>query len=431
MKGFFTMSDKEINRLPVIKQLVKKEIRQKKAARVLGLSVRQIKRLKKRYQQEGVIGLVHKSRGQESKRKISAEEINRVIEIVKKKYWDFGPTLALEKLQLYHQTVISRETLRKVMIKADLWKPKGRRELKVHQSRERRTYEGELVQIDGSPHAWFENRGPRCDLLGFIDDATSKVKWLEFFHSETTAAYFQAAKGYLSAYGKPLAFYADKNSIFRINASKNGTSFTNDSQGLTQFGRAMKQLGVELIPAHSAPAKGRVEKLFNTLQDRLVKELRLKNISDLKTANQYLPEFMEEFNCKFAVDAKDSKDAHLPLLASEKKNLDKILAFQESRILSKNLTCQFEDRYYQIKTERPAYALRHASVLVIKDLKGQITIEYKDKPLTHEVFRKKPKTNIIDTKELNYVVDQMEKQRDEKIPWKPPANHPWRHASIY
>jgi transposase len=427
MKGHLIMSAKEVNRISIMDKLVKKEIRQKKAAQILGLSVRQIKRLKKRYQQEGAAGLIHKNRGRESNRKIPAEEIDRVIEIVKKEYWDFGPTLAHEKLVENHGFIFGVEALRQAMIKANLWKAKRNKKPRIHQLRERRVCEGELVQIDSSPHAWFENRGPKCDLLGYIDDATSKVKWLEFFPGETTAAYFKATREYLLRYGKPLAFYADKNSIFRINTSRNGSSSIRDSQGLTQFGRAMKQLGIKLIPAHSAQAKGRIEKLFKTLQDRLVKELRLRRIKNIKEANQYLPEFMAEFNDKFAVSPQDPKDAHLPLLPLEKRNLGRILAFQETRILSKNLTCQFENKLYLIKTERPTYAMRHAPVLIIKDLKGKIAIEYKGKKLNYEVIKRQPKQEIIDTKQLNQVIDQIGKQRAEKIPWKSPTDHPWRH----
>lgn len=431
MKGLLTMSPKEVDRVSIMEQVVKKTIKQKKAAKILGLSVRQIIRLKKRYRQEGTAGLVHKDRGRVSHNRIPAEEIKRVTDIIKERYWDFGPTLAWEKLAKHRQVSFSVETLRKAMIETEIWQVKKRRVLTLHQLRERRTSEGELVQLDASPHAWFEDRGLRCNLLAFIDDATGRVKWLEFFKSEDTIAYFKAGREYLLRYGKPLALYADKNSIFRINSSKAGISSVADSQGLTQFNRVMKQLGIELIFAHSAQAKGRVERLFETLQDRLVKELRLKGISDLKTANRYLPEFAEEFNQRFGIEAKDARDSHLPLLAGEKKNLSKILAFQEKRILSKNLICQFENKYYQIKTKRPTYALRHAPVLVIKDLEGKIMIEYKGKPLLYEIFRTQPKARIADAKQLNQIVDQIRKEKTKRIPWKPAADHPWRHAFTY
>lgn len=431
MKGYLTMSTKEVDRVSIMEQLVKKAIKQKRAAQVLGLSVRQIRRLKKKYQQEGTKGLVHKNRGRKSNNKISAKEINRVIGIVKKRYWDFGPTLAWEKLTQYHNVSFSVETLRKAMVKASLWKVKKQKKPALHQLRERRACQGELVQTDSSPHSWFEDRGQGCSLLGYIDDANSKVAWLEFFDTEDTAAYFKATKEYLIRYGKPLAIYADKNSIFRINTRKDGSSSVSDSNGLTQFGRAMKQLGIKLIPAHSAQAKGRIEKLFKTLQDRLVKEMRLREINNIKEGNLYLPEFVAEFNRRFAVVPRNPENAHLSLSPSEKESLKKILAFQEKRVLSKNLTCQFENKLYQIKTKRPIYAMRYAPVLVIKDLKGKITIEYKGQKLDYEIIKKQPKQVIIDTKQLNQTIDQIKKERVKKTSWKPAADHPWRHSFAY
>ena len=316
------------------------------------------------------------------------------------------------------------------MIKDGIWQPKKRRKPRIHQMRERRSCEGELIQIDGSPHAWFEDRRPKCNLLAFIDDATSKVKQLYFSETETTLAYFQSLGSYLNTYGKPLALYADKNSVFRINTNKGGASSTKDSQGLTQFGRAMKQLDIELIAAHSAQAKGRVERLFETLQDRLVKELRLRKISSFEQASQYLPEFISEFNQKFSVKPRNSTNAHRPLLA--KDNLERILVFHYTRILSKNLTCQFENKVYQIETKRPAYTMRHAPVLVIKDLKERVTIEYKGRKLDYTILEKQPKARIVDTKQLNKVVDRVkaDKIETEKAQWKPSTDHPWRHFTI-
>lgn len=429
MKGYFTMSNKEANRITVLEKLLNKKINIDQTAKILSLSVRQVWRLKKKYHLFGPAGLVHQLRGKKSNRRINPKIINQAIKIIKEKYYDFGPTLAWEKLTENHGFTFGVETLRKTMIETGVWESKKRKKAKIHQMRKRRSCEGELIQIDGSPHAWFENRGSKCDLLGYIDDATSKIKWLEFFPSETTAAYFKATKNYLKHYGKPLAFYADKNSIFRINMSKGGISSTSDSQGLTQFGRAMKELEIKLIPAHSAQAKGRIENLFGTLQDRLVKELRLKRINNIKKANMYLPQFMEKFNHKFSVKPRSSVNIHRPLLASD--NLKRILAFQNTRILSKNLTCQFENKLYQIKTKRPTYAMRHAQVLIIKDLKGQITIEYKGRKLNYATLKRQPKAKIVDTKQLNHVVDKIKAKESKKIPWKPAINHPWRRSFVY
>lgn len=429
MKGHFTMSNKEANRVSMMEKLVKKEVKQVRATQILGLSTRQVRRLKRRYQQRGPAGLVHQSRGKPSHNRINQKEIDRAVEIIRTKYFDFGPTLAYEKLIENHKITFSVETLRKAVINAGLWQPKRRRKPRIHQMRERRSCEGELVQMDGSPHAWFEDRGPECTLLGYIDDATGKVKWLQFFVSETTQAYFKATREYLKRYGKPLAFYSDKNSIFRINMTKGGTASVNDSQGLTQFGRAMKELGIELIPANTPQAKGRIERLYQTLQDRLVKELRLKGIFTIKQGNQYLPEFMVKFNLRFAVKPRDPVNVHRPLLLQD--DLRKIFVFQYTRILSNNLTCQLENKLYQIKTKRPTYAMRHAPVLVRKDLEGKISIEYKGRKLNYTILKRQPKANVVNNKQINQVVERIKEERQIKqTPWIPPADHPWRYLTV-
>lgn len=429
MKGHFIMSNKEANRVSMMEKLVKKEVKQERAAQILGLSTRQVRRLKRRYQQRGPAGLVHQSRGKPSHNRINQKEIDRAVEIIRTKYFDFGPTLAYEKLIENHKITFSVETLRKAVINAGLWQPKRRRKPRIHQMRERRSCEGELVQMDGSPHAWFEDRGPECNLLGYIDDATSKVKWLQFFVSETTQAYFKATGEYLKRHGKPLAFYSDKNSVFRINMTKGGTASVNDSQGLTQFGLAMKELGIELIPANTPQAKGRIERLYQTLQDRLVKELRLKGINTIEQANQYLPEFMVKFDLRFAVKPRDPVNVHRPLLLQD--DLRKIFVFQYTRILSKNLTCQFENKLYQIKTKRPTYAMRHAPVLVRKDLEGKISIEYKGRKLGYTILKKQPKANVVSNKQINQVVERIkEEQQTKQTPWIPPADHPWRYLTV-
>jgi len=401
----------------------------------LGLSVRQVRRLKKRYKREGTKGLIHKNRGRVSNRRVPSEETNRAIEIIKKCYWDFGPTFALEKLKKHHQATFGRETLRKAMIEAEIWKPKRQKRPKIHQMRKRRDQRGELVQIDGSPHAWFEDRRPKCCLLVFIDDATSELLWLEFVESETTNAYFKAVFGYLKKDGKPLAFYSDKHGIFRINNSKGGSSATSDSNGLTQFGRAMKKLGIELISAHTAQAKGRVEKANLTLQDRLVKELRLRGINTIQEANKYLPEFIKEFNRKFAVKPKDPEDAHRLLLTTE--NLEEILIKKHARILSKNLELQYKNILYQIQTKRPTYAMRNARVIVAEDRFGKIKIYYqgsylKPKELRYKILTRNPKSEIINTKLLNVKIDNIKRKQQmlnaalsSKTKWKSAPDHSW------
>ncbi len=307
---------------------------------------------------------------------------------------------------------ISDEKVRQLMIAEGIWKPKRAKKPPVHQMRERRACFGELVQIDGSDHDWFEGRAPRCNLLVYIDDATGQLLELWFVPEETTFAYFAASRHYFERYGKPVAFYSDKHGIFRVNREQ--TSGLSD--GITQFGRAMQELDIQIICANSPQAKGRVERANQTLQDRLVKELRLQGISDIDTANAFLPQFREDFNRRFAVQPRSNHDAHRPLLKTE--NLDLILTRQKIGTLSKNLTVQSNRVIYQIQSNRPGYALRNAQVTVCENANGEVTILYKNKPLPYTIFHKaSQQAEVVDSKTLD---------RHIRLPKPPPANHPWR-----
>lgn len=272
--------------------------------------------------------------------------------MIYERYRDFGPTLAHEKLTEIHDLRLSRESVRRIMVAEGLWKPKRAKRAETHPMRERRACFGELVQIDGSDHDWFEGRGPRCTLLVYIDDATGQLLELWFVPEETFFGYCEASRHYFERYGKPVAFYSDKHSIFRVNQPRP----LGLSSGLTQFGRAMQELDIQILCANTPQAKGRIERANQTLQDRLVKELRLQGISDLPTANAFLPEFRQDFNRRFAVLPRSTHDAHRPLLPGE--NLDLILTHQETRTLSKNLTVQANNILYQIPVQstrlRPA-----------------------------------------------------------------------------
>lgn len=421
MKGHLLMSTKEIDRLAVVEKLVKREIKVKEAAEQLILSTRQVKRLKKRFRRFGPAGLVHGNRGKTSSRKLPEVEINRALNIVSKNYPDFGPTLAFEKLVENHNVSFSVETLRKSMIEEGIWKPKKKRALIVHQTRKRREREGELVQADGSPHAWFEDRGPYCSLLVFIDDATSKLEHLQFASAETTEAYFRATDNYIKAHGKPLALYVDKHSVFRVNSRRSETASVNDNNGLTQFGRAMMELSIELIFANSPEAKGRVEKVNGTLQDRLVKEMRLKNISSIEEGNLYLSEFIKSYNRKFAVAPQDATNAHRTLLSSE--DLTRILVTKEVRILSKNLEFQYQNKRYLVQVARPSYSMRYAKVIVTNNWRdNQITVYYKGQKLPFRVVDTTTNLKVLSAKEIYQEVEQQVKKS-----WKPAKNHPWRN----
>jgi len=428
MKGTITMSTKEADRISVLERLMNKEIKQKQGAKILQLSVRQIRRLLKKYRRDGVKGLIHKLRGEISNRKIEQVKVEEAIKIIQEKYTDFGPTLSHEKLTEFHGVTFSRETLRKAMIINGLWKGKHRKVLVLHQMRERRSSLGELVQADGSPHDWFEGRRPDCTLLVFVDDATSKLLWLEFAESETTQAYFMAARHYLEKHGKPVTLYVDRHGVFRVNTTRALSAAVEDSNGRTQFGRAMDELRIEVIFANSPQAKGRVEKANQTLQDRLVKEMRLKGINNIHKANLFLPEFIEEYNRKFAVVPASPANMHRPLLPQE--SLDDILCLKYQRILSKQLTVSYQNKIYQIQTERPAYVMRHAPV-TIKDDKGRIAIWYKKESLSYTIFSQQPKSEIIQTKQLKLVVDRFVRNTGiniavANVPYMPPPNHPWR-----
>jgi len=260
------------------------------------------------------------------------------------------------------------------MIKENVWQFKKRKKASIHQMRERRSCEGELVQIDGSPHDWFEGRREECCLLVYVDDATGKIKNLRFEEGETCAGYFKTTLEYINQFGLPLAWYTDKDSIFKNNTPEKAQA------GETQFARAMRNLGIKIFCANSPQAKGRGERMNGILQDRLVKELRLRNISNLETANMYLPEFIDDYNSRFAVVPKSPVDAHRSVVHNESE-LTLILSFQYERVLSKNLELSFKNVIYQIQTVGQGYGLRYAKVAVCEDMSTQS----RNVPLTSKV----------------------------------------------
>jgi transposase len=415
MDELLTMSKRELTRLDVMQRLEQGRMKQGEAAESLGISTRHIRRLLRSYRKQGEKGLISKRRGEPSNNRLKVEIKQQAIDLVQEHYRDFGPTLAHEKLTEVHQLKLSVESVRQIMIAEELWKPRKIKRADAHQMRPRRACLGELVQIDGSPHPWFEDRGPDCTLLVFIDDATGKLMELLFVPVETTFAYFAATRRYLERHGRPLAFYSDKSGIFKVNA-KSALS----GSGMTQFGQAMKALDIEIICANSPQAKGRIERVNQTLQDRLVKELRLERISSMEAANAYLSLFIADFNRRFAVQPRSNHDAHRPLRFSDGE-LNIILSHQESRVLSKNLTLQYNKVIYQIQTARSAYALRNTKVTVCENPQGEITILNKGRPLDYSVFHKQPRqAEVVTPKEIDAHLETL------KQPHKPAANHPWR-----
>jgi transposase len=413
------MSQRELTRLEVIQRVKRKTLKQRQAAELLSISVRQVKRLCKAYQASGAAGLVSKRRGQPSNNRLPEKTINKAQHLLRSRYSDFGPTLATEKLTI-EGVSLSVETVRQLLIGEGLWKVKAVRRPVIHQLRERRARLGELVQIDGSPHDWFEGRAPKCTLLVFVDDATSRLMYLQFVEAETTFNYFAGVRSYLSEFGKPLAFYSDKFGVFRVNIP-NALSGT----GLTQFGRALKELDIELICAHSPQAKGRVERANQTLQDRLTKELRLRSISSLAAANAYLPEFIAAYNERFAVASRSPESAHRALAKGE--DLERVLTLCDRRTLSQNLTLSYNNVIYQIKSKRAAYTMRGAHVEVRETRNGEITIEYKKRSLDYTIYCEKEQQQgkVIETKLLQPAAPRAAARPKQKR-GPVPMTHPWR-----
>ncbi len=400
------MSKKELDRISALEKAIEGRITNKTGAEQIGITTRHFRRLKATYKKEGVKSLVHKSRGTQSNRRISQGKKDYAIKIIKLEYYDFGPTLAHEKLTERGLINFSVETLRNEMIKKGLYKNKKRRKADIHPPRERRHQEGELVQADGSPHAWLEDRGPKCVLLVFIDDATGKLLWMEFVESESTESYMYAFWKYLLIHGKPLSLYVDKHSVFRVNTNNNKSSGVTDSNGITQFGRAMDELNIEMIFANSAQAKGRVERVNLTLQDRLVKELMLQNISTMKEGNAYLPEFIVMFNKKFEVEPTERINAHRPLLREDK--LEEILCLKETRVVSKNLTIQYKNKTYLLGVRKGyEYTMRKARVDVIVRLDKKVQIQYRGRDLKYTVMKIRKSRKICNPKNLNKTVDKL------------------------
>jgi hypothetical protein len=332
-----------------------------------------------------------------------------VIGIIRERYADFGPTLAGEKLTELHGIELARETIRQWMMAAGLWKDRGQRLKPVHQPRHRRDCVGELIQIDGSNHWWFEARGPRCTLLVYIDDSTSRLMHLQFVETESTFDYFKATRSYLERYGKPIAFYSDKHGVFRVN-KKDAVG----GDGMTQFGRALHALNVDIICANSSQAKGRVERANGTLQDRLVKEMRLRGIDTMEAGNTFLPAFMADYNARFAKAPFSDKDLHRPLAGHD--DLDDALAWKEDRSVSVNLTLQYDKVLFILEPNEITRSLARKRVTVIDYPDGRLAIRHNGVDLPYRTFDKRPQVNqpaIVENKRLGPVLAYIaEKQKE-------------------
>lgn len=412
------MTEKDVLRSQVMAQVMEGKLDQASAAARLGISVRQVKRLKRRLQDEGTQGLLSKKRGRPSNRRTAPDILAKAVALIGERYADFGPTLACEKLQELHEIKLSVETVRQAMLRAGLWKARRGAGIRTHAIRERRARRGELIQIDGSPHDWFEGRAPRCCLLVFIDDATSELMALRFVDTETTLGYMGLLEQYVLEHGLPAAIYSDRHSIFQVNrGDKKDVSHTQ-----TQFARALEQLGVEGIQANSPQAKGRVERANQTLQDRLVKEMRLQGISSQAQANAWLPQFMRALNRRFAVTPSLPSNAHVPYVGTTAA-LRRILSIHTPRRLSSNLSCQLDRLLYQVQPADRGLALRGADVTIVTNPASPTEVLWQGRVLPHTLSSKAVRQHeAVDGKEVNIKVDRALNRRTAP----PPVGHPWK-----
>jgi hypothetical protein len=401
---------RELERLALMRRIAERRTTQRLVAEQLGLTVRQVERLYAAYKARGVEGLVSRKRGAPSHRKVAPELQELALGLVRGKYGDFGPTLAHEKLVEVHGLPVSLTTVRKWMIADGSWTTRRERSTRVYQPRHRRACVGELVQIDGCLHPWFEERGPKCSTLAYVDDATGRLMELRFVASESTFTYFEATQSYLRHHGKPVAFYSDKHGTFHVNAKD-----PKSGDGFTQFGRAMFDLNIDIICANSAPAKGRVERAHQTMQDRLVKELRLRDISTMDAANEYAPVFMADYNRRFAREPQSSHDAHRPLLAHER--LDTVFTWQEKRRVTQNLTLHYKRVMYLLEPSELSRAARGKSVVVRETSDGTVVIEHGGSALPARAFAKDARVTqaaIADNKILGPMLADIQRRQHER-----------------
>ncbi len=395
--GWVLMDGRELHRVGVLAEVADGSRSVASGAALLGLTARHTRRLVDRYRSQGPAALAHRHRGRHSNRRRPAEQRAEALRLVRTHYQGFGPTLASEMLLERHKLSVPRETLRCWMRGDGLWLTRAQRRA-FHQSRPRRDHLGELVQIDGSEHRWFGASYPPCTLLVFIDDATSRLMQLRFVPSESTQTYFEALQGYLREHGCPVAFYSDKHTVFRVSKPDARAG----GQGMTQFGRALAELNIEILCANSSQAKGRVERANRTLQDRLVKELALKGITTLEDGNTFLPGFVERFNSRFAVPPARSDNLHRPLKVTLSR-LSDILCKREMRYVGRQLQISWQRKLLLLERSALTETLPGKHVELLDFGSGRLEVRWNDVPLPYLVFEKDQRIShaaVVESKRL-------------------------------
>lgn len=406
------MSQKEVDRHGIIKRIIDGELNATEAAKLLHISTRQVRRMKSVVALRGAKGLVHGNRGKPGNRRLSQEKRKEIIDLLKEKYPDFKPTFACEKLREDHQIIHDPKTIRAIQMKEGLWKPRRKKARCEHRSwRQRRSCYGEMEQFDGSYEHWFEDRGSKCCLLASIDDATGYITKATFGLHEGVIPVFTFWKEYLEHYGRPRSIYLDKFSTYKMNCKE-----AKDNPDLkTQFQRVSEELQIELIFAHSPQAKGRVERLFETLQDRLIKELRLANVSTIEEGNIFLETYLPKFNKQFGVEAMNASNLHSQLNKKELECLPSVFSRQEKRTVQNDFTISYKNVWYQFLEKQPVVVGKRDEVTVEERLDGFIHIRLRGKYLTYKILpirQKKIKTTI--------------QVLTHKQVTKPAIDHPWR-----
>src|SRR5450755_29959 len=421
------LSERERDRLKVLHEVKQGHWTQVEAGRRLKLTDRHVRRMLLRLRERGDAGIVHRLRGRPSNRKWAAAVEQKILARVRQRYADFGPTLASEHLA-QDGLRVSRETLRKWMIKASLWRPRSQRVKAVHVWRERRASFGELVMQDSSPFAWLEERGPACQLIALIDDATSRI-WARFAEHDTTEENLRTLQGWLRRYGRPLAHYTDKNSIFCVTRPAAIPEQLRGKEARSQFGRALSELGIEWIAAHSPQAKGRIERLFQTLQDRLVKEMRLAGIDSIATANLFLEmHFLPEWEQRFTVAPRNARNAHRRL--GHEQHLEEILSVRVARRVAQDHTVSWDGNRWGVLREDVCAGLRGAAVEIERRLDGSHWLRFRGR---YVHLRACPEPEQLSTSPSGLrppgLVERTPRTKNKIQPkYHVPANHPWRKS---
>jgi hypothetical protein len=421
-----TLTMREIDRLRVIRDVLEGRLRQAQAGAQLQLSTRQVRRLCRRVERSGPHGIRHGLRGKPSNRQLAPGLLDRAVKLVAAHYRDFGPHFANEKLREKHGLDLSTFVLRKGMMAIGLWR--ARRHKPFHRAwRPRKACLGEMTQVDGSEHDWFEGRGPRCVLIAFIDDATSKVLLARFVEAEDTLTLMRLSHEYLRRYGRPLNYYVDKDSIYKVNRQASLDEEVRDEQPMTQFARAMSELDVTVICANSPQAKGRVERLFKTLQDRLVKELRLAGVKTMEEGNRFLAGgYLKAHNALFACEPANRTDAHRKLLPDHR--LDRILSLRIERTLLNDYTFQHHKRFFQVLEHQPIRVRPKDKIWVETRLDGSTHLRFKGNYLDFKQIEKRPYRAYYQAVPSD--LKRYDDPRNKGVGPIPSPDHPWRRRFL-